>query len=145
MNFRKNFKRQMVLVALGASLVVTGRAYSQEIENTNFENPATSVGGNFNTPVPAQTAAIAPETNSAVVYTSTTPIGIQKAAELESVSLPSVPNSIGMVLTLSVLLLGVIVLWRSAGNRRNARMNTWNSSTPRENAFRTHKAQALQL
>ena len=69
MNFTKNFKWQMALVALGASLVLTGKVQSQEIVNTEFDTPSSSIGSNFNTTAPAavNTAAADPQAVSSPV------------------------------------------------------------------------------
>ena len=83
MNFSKNSKWQMVLAALGFSLVISARANSQEIVNTEFATPSTSVGSNFNSALPA------PETNAAVAPQSVyTPVTAMRAPGILPLSAP---------------------------------------------------------
>jgi hypothetical protein len=112
MNFARKFKWQMILVALGASLVMTGKVYSQEIENTRFETPATSVGTGFNTPAPvaADSTAANPETTAAVA--------IQPANAMEGLSAESFPLTAGPLLAIAIIIVGGVIVRKISVSRR---------------------------
>ena len=108
MNFVKNFKWQIVLVALGATLMMSGKAYSQEISNTVFSTPPTSASGNFNTPAPyaaANTAA-----NSQTAMTPTPAMAIQPATQLEGVGAEGLSLTAGPLLAIGIIIVGGVVI-----------------------------------
>ena len=119
MNFTRKFRWQMILVALGASLVMTGKVYSQEIENTHFETPATSVGGGFNTPAPvaANQTAASPET----AVTPTAAIAIQPANQMEGLGTESLSLTAGPLLAIAIIIVGGVIVRKISVSRRNAR------------------------
>jgi hypothetical protein len=142
MSFTKNFKWQMVLVALGASLLMTGKVYSQEIENTHFESPATSVGSNFNTPAPVTTdssstlAGVAYATSAAIANAA--PVNEQTEANVASA-----PAARGTLLAIAILLIGYAILRKTSLTRRNNQVNTWKSASSRTNSLSSRKPQVL--
>jgi len=142
MNFTKNFKWQLVLVALSASLLMTGKVYSQEIENTNFETPATSVGSNFNTPAPMTTdsssnlAGVAYATSTAIA--NAIPVNEQTEANVTSA-----PVARGTLLALVILLVGYAMIRKASGNRWNDRKNTLSAASAVKNTLFPRKPQAL--
>jgi hypothetical protein len=129
MNFTKNFKWQMVLVALGACLLLTGRAYSQEIVNTEFETPTTSVGSNFNTP--ATDALNTTAVNPQAVYTPATAIAIRGTNDAEQLSAATLPRESAPIAAIAILLAGCLIVKKVSDNRRNDRNRNWNSPSPR--------------
>lgn len=137
MNFTKNFKWQMVLVALGAFLLFTGRAYSQEIVNTDFDTPAYSVGSNFNSPAPA--AVNATEANPQAVYTPATALAISGANDVAQLNAASLPRESAPFVAIAILLAGCLIVKKVSSNRRNDRNRTWNSASPRLKAQSSSK------
>ena len=95
MNFTKNMKSQLALVALGASFFFATTLRAQEIDNAHFDAPATSMSGNFNTPAPVNTAAVNPQAVNAEVAPAT----VQTEA-----SLGNVTTSRGTILAIAILL-----------------------------------------
>ncbi len=143
MNFTKNIKWQLVLAAMGVSLLMTNAVRAQEIDNANFESPAISVGSNFNTPSAA--AANTAVSNAQVEYAAVSEASILPAnqQEQEEVSVGSFPRTLGSVIALGVLLIACGLLWKSAGNRGNDTLKTHNSLSMRKNPLSNRKAQAL--
>ena len=141
MNFTKNIKWQLVIAALGVSLLMTSAAYAQEIDNTNFESPVTSVGSNFNTPSAA--AANAVVNNAQVEYAAVSEASILPANQQEDASVGSIPRTLGSIIALGVLLIACGMLWKSAGKRGNDTLKTHNSLSMRKNPLSNRKAQAL--
>ncbi|HKM66769.1 MAG TPA: hypothetical protein VJX70_06340 [Candidatus Acidoferrum sp.] len=140
MNFTKNFKWQMVLVALGASLLMTGKAYSQEIDNTNFQAPVASVGSNFNTAAPATTNSLA--TPAVVAYAAAiTPVA--PVNEPTEASVTSAPMARGTLLAIAILLIGYAIVRKASLTSRNDRMNNWKSASTRTNSLSGRKPQVL--
>src|SRR5258707_8322703 len=143
MNFTKNIKWQLVLAAMGVSLLMTNAVRAQEIDNANFESPAISVGSNFNTPSAA--AANTAVSNAQVEYAAVSEASILPAnqQEQEEVSVGSFPRTLGSVIALGVLLIACGLLWKSAGNQGNDTLKTHNSLSMRKNPLSNRKAQAL--
>jgi hypothetical protein len=141
MNFTKNIKWQLVLAALSVSLFVANAARAQEIDNTNFETPATSVGSNFNTPSAA--AANTVVNNTQVEYAAVSQASILPGNQQEEPILASAPRTLGSMIALGVLLIACGLLWKSAGNRRNDTLKTHNTLSMRKNSLPNRKAQAL--
>jgi hypothetical protein len=141
MNFTKKFKWQMILLALGASLVMTGKVYSQEIENTRFDTPATSVGSGFNTPAPeaANSTAGNPQTAK-----PTAAIAIQPANTMEGLSAESFSLTAGPLLAIAIIIIGGVIARKISLNRRSARQNAWDANSVRNRALANHKPQVLQ-
>ena len=141
MNFTKNTKWQLVLAALGVSLFLSSTARAQEIDNTSFASPATSVGSNFNTPTAAaENPAVH---NAQVEYVAVSEASILPANQQEEASAGSLPRTLGSLIALGVLLIACGILWKNAGNRRNDTLKTHNSLSMRKNALPNRKAQAL--
>src|SRR5215469_1558388 len=141
MNFARNFKWQLVLVALGASLVLTARANSQEIVNTEFDTPSTSVGGNFNSPAPA--AVTAADSNPQAVYTPGEAITIRTTQQMNELSTPNFLREGGLVLAICVLLVGCAIVKQVITNRRTDPRRTWNSASARNNSLVSPKPYPL--
>jgi hypothetical protein len=141
MNFAINIKWQLVLAALGVSLFMTSAARAQEIDNTNFETPATSVGANFNTPYAA--AADQAVNNAQVQYAAATEAAILPVSEQVEASVDSLPRALGSMIALGVLLIACGILWKNASNRRNDILKTHNSLSMRKTPLPNRKAQAL--
>jgi len=141
MNFTKNIKWQLVLAAMGVSLLMTNAVRAQEIDNANFESPAISVGSNFNTPSAA--AANTAVNNAQVEYSAVSEASILPANQQEEVSVGSLPRTLGSLIALGVLLIACGLLWKSAGNRGNDTLKTHNSLSMRKNPLSNRKAQAL--
>jgi hypothetical protein len=141
MNFTKNIKWQLVLAALSVSLFVANAARAQEIDNTNFETPATSVGSNFNTPSAATANTVV--NNTQVEYAAVSQASILPGNQQEEPILASAPRTLGSMIALGVLLIACGLLWKSAGNRRNDTLKTHNTLSMRKNSFPNRKAQAL--
>jgi len=141
MNFTKNIKWQLVLAAMGVSLLMTNAVRAQEIDNANFESPAISVGSNFNTPSTA--AANTAVSNAQVEYAAVSEASILPANQQEEVSVGSLPRTLGSMIALGVLLIACGLLWKSAGNRGNDTLKTHNSLSMRKNPLSNRKAQAL--
>ena len=142
MNFTKNIKWQLVLAALGVSLLMTSAARAQEIDNTNFESPAMSVAGNFNTPAAA--AANQAVNNAEAEYAAAvSQASILPVKQQEEASVASVPRTLGTILAIGVLLIACGLLWKSAGGRRNDTLKTHNSLSMRKNPLPNRKAQAM--
>jgi hypothetical protein len=140
MNSTKNFKWQLVLVALGASLVLTGKVYSQEIENTNFDTPETSVGSNFNTasPAPANTAAA----NTQAVYTPAAGAAIRATNEMGELGASSFPLTAGPLLAIAIVGIGWLIVRKvSAGAPEN--WNDTRNDSARKTPLMTGKTQVL--
>jgi hypothetical protein len=141
MNFTKNIKWQLVLAAMGVSLLMTNAVRAQEIDNANFESPAMSVGSNFNTPSAA--AANTAVNNARGEYAAVSEASILPAIQQEEVSVGSLPRTLGSMIALGVLLIACGLLWKSAGNRGNDTLKTHNSLSMRKNPLSNRKAQAL--
>jgi len=141
MNFTKIIKWQLALAALGVSLFVANAVRAQEIDNTNFESPAMSVGSNFNTPSAAPVNAAA--NNAQVEYATVSEASILPVNEQVEASVPSVPRTLGTIVAIGVLLIACGLLWKSAGNRRNDTLKTHNSLSMRKNSLPNRKAQPL--
>jgi len=141
MNFTKNIKWQLALAALGVSLFVANAVRAQEIDNTNFESPAMSVGSNFNTPSAAAVNAAA--NNAQVEYATVSEASILPVNEQVEASVPTVPRTLGTIVAIGVLLIACGLLWKSAGNRRNDTLKTHNSLSMRKNSLPNRKAQPL--
>jgi hypothetical protein len=141
MNFTKNIKWQLVLAAMGVSLLMTNAVRAQEIDNANFESPAMSVGSNFNTPSAA--AANTAVSNAQAEYAAVSEASILPANQQEEVSVGSLPRTLGSMIALGVLLIACGLLWKSAGNRGNDTLKTHNSLSMRKNPLSNRKAQAL--
>lgn len=140
MNFTKNFKWQLVVLALGASLLLTGKVYSQEIENTNFDAPAGSVGANFNTNAPAaNTAAANPQAPS----TPATGAAIRTTNEMEELSAPSFSLTAGPLLALAIIAIACLIIRKASPNNRNNWKNTWNEHSARKTPPANQKPQVL--
>jgi len=143
MNFSKNIKWQVVLAALGFSLIMSARANSQEIVNTEFATPSTSVSGNFNT-------VSGPEVNAAAVapqsaYTPANAISTRannEMQQLNAASSPSLPKDAGVFVAIAFVLLCCAVLRKVMANRYHARPS-WNSSPVRANALPSRKPQPI--
>jgi hypothetical protein len=127
MNFTKNFKWQMVLVAFGACLLFTGRAYSQEIVNTDFETSATSVGSNFNSPASADVNTT--DANPQAVYTQAAAMAIRGTNDMDQLSAASLPRESAPFVAIAILAAGCLIVKKVSSNRRNDR--NWNSPSPR--------------
>ena len=141
MNFTKNIKWQLVVAALGVSLFMTSAIRAQEIDNTYFASPASSVGSNFNTPTAA--AANQAVNNAQVEYAAVSEASIFPANQQEEASVGSLPRTLGSLIALGVLLIACGILWKNAGNRRNDTLKTHNSLSMRKNQLPNRKAQAL--
>jgi len=141
MNFAKNIKWQLVLAALGVSLFLTSAVRAQEIFNTDFASPATSVGSNFNMPTAA--AANQAVNSAQVEYAAVSEASMLPANPQEEASVVSFPRTLGSVIALGVVLIACGILWKNAGNRRNDTLKTHNSLSMRKNALPNRKAQAL--
>lgn len=141
MNFTKNIKWQFILAALGVSLLMTSAARAQEIDNSRFDSPVTSVAGNFNTPAAA--AADQAVTRAAVEYAAVSEASIMPANQQEAPSVTGVPRTLGTILAIGVLLIACGLLWKSAANRPNDTLKTHNSLSMRKTPLSTRKAQAL--
>jgi hypothetical protein len=141
MSFTKNFKWQLVLVALGASLVLTGKVQSQEIVNTEFDSPASSVGSNFNTPAPAavNTAAADPQAVSSPVAAA----AVRTTNEMGTLSPASFSLTAGPLLAIAILLAGCLVVRKVAEYRANQAKRNWNSFANRSKNMTNRKAQVL--
>jgi hypothetical protein len=141
MNFTKNIKWQFILAALGVSLLMTSAARAQEIDNSNFQSPATSVAGNFNTPSAA--AANQAVNRAAVEYSSVSEASIMPVNQQEQANVVGVPRTLGTILAIGILLIACGLLWKSAGNRRNDTLKTHNSLSMRKAPLSNRKAQPL--
>jgi hypothetical protein len=140
MNFTKNIKWQLVLAALGVSFLMTSAIRAQEIDNTTFEPPATSVGSNFNTPSAA--AANAAVNSAQLEYASMSQAAILPANQQEEASTRRVPRALGSLLALGVLLIGCGIIWKNAGDRQNDTLKTHNSVSMRKSSLPDRKTQA---
>jgi hypothetical protein len=141
MNFTKNIKWQLVLAALGVSFFMTSAVRAQEIDNTDFATPATSVGANFNTPYAA--AADQAVNNAQVEYAAVSEASILPATQQDEVGVGSLPRVLGSMIALGVLLVACGILWKNAGDRRNDILKTHNSLSMRKAPLPNRKAQAL--
>jgi hypothetical protein len=141
MNFTKNIKWQLVLAALGVSLFMTSAIRAQEIVNTDFASPATSVSGNFNTPSAA--AAITAVNNVQIQAAAISEASILPANQTEVASVGSFPRTLGSLIALGVLLIACGLLWKSTNQRGNDTLKNHNSLSMRKNALPNRKAQAL--
>jgi hypothetical protein len=141
MSFTKNFKWQLVLVALGASLVLTGRVQSQEIVNTEFDSPASSVGSNFNTTAPAavNTAAADPQAVSSPV----TAAAVRTTNDMGTLGAAGFSLTAGPLVAIAILLAGCLIVRRVAEYRANQARRNWNSYANRNNNLTNRKAQVL--
>jgi len=140
--YLENFKWQLVLVALGASLVLTGKVYSQEIENTNFDTPATSASGNFNTTGPAavNTAAAIPQQ----VYTPAAGAAIRTTNELDELGASSFSLTEGPLLAVAIVALGFVIVKKVSARRQNNWRTARNSNSARKTPLIANKPQVLQ-
>ena len=141
MNFARNFKWQLVLVALGASLVLTARANSQEIVNTEFDTPSTSMGGNFNQPAPV--AVTTADSNQQAVYTPGQAIMIRTTEELNELSTLSFLREGGLVLAIFILMVACAIVKKVITSRRNEWRSTWNPASPRNKSLVSPKPYPL--
>ena len=141
MKFTKNIRWQLILAALGFSLLMTSAARAQEIDNTDFATPATSVGANFNTPYAA--AANTAVNNAQITSAAVSEASILPVNQQEEASVGSLPRALGSLIALGVLLIACGMLWKNAGNRRNDTLKTHNSLSMRKNSLPNRKAQAL--
>lgn len=141
MNFTKNFKWQLALVALGASLVLTNKVCSQEIENTDFRSPDTSVGSNFNASAaaPVNTAAANPQQ----VYTPAAGTALQTTNEMSELDASSFSLTAGPLLAIVIVALGCILVKRVYGKRRNNWQTNWNDQNSPKAPLITSKSQVL--
>lgn len=142
MNFAKNFKWQLVLAALGFSLVLTARANSQEIVNTDFATPAASVGGNFNNAAPSDvntTAAVVPQS----VYTPANAISARANNDMQQLNAASLslPREAGVLLSLAILLICCAAVWKA--NRREDTRKNWKSSSAQPRILPNRKPQPI--
>ena len=142
MNFARKFKWQMILVALGASLVMTGKVYSQEIENTRFDTPATSVGTGFNTPAPVVANSTAANPQTAMKPTAA--IAIQPANAMDGLGAESFSLTAGPLLAIAIIIVGGVIARKISLSRRSARQNPWNANSVRNKALANRKPQVLQ-
>ena len=140
MKFTKNIKWQLILATLGVSLFMTTAIRAQEIENTDFAAPATSVGDNFNTPSAA--AANTEVNNVQVEYSAVSEASILPANQTDEASLGSGPRTLGSLIAIGVVLIACGMLWKSASNRRNDTLKIHNSLSMRKNTLPNRKAQA---
>ncbi len=141
MSFTKNFKWQIVLVALGASLVLTAKVQSQEIVNTEFDSPASSVGSNFNTTAPAAayTAAVDPQ----AVIPPVASEAIRATNEMGTLGAGSFSLTAGPLLAIAILLAVCLIIRKVAAYRENREKRNWNSYANRNNTLTNRKAQVL--
>jgi hypothetical protein len=144
MNFTTNFKRQAVLVAVGASLflAMTGKVYSQEIVNTDFATPAISSGSNFNTPAPGavNTAAANPQ----AVYTPAAALAIRGTNDMEQLSAATLPRESAPLVAIAIFLIACAIVKKVSDNRRNLRNNNWNkASAPQTKPLTSQKHYVL--
>ena len=128
MNFARNFKWQLVVAGLGLSLVLIPRANSQEIVNSDFSTPSTSVSGNFNTPAPADMNTTAAVTQS--VYTPANAISARANNDMQQMNMPSESEWFA---ALAILLAACAILRKSSSNRRGNLNSTWNPPPVRAN------------
>jgi|SRR5215469_12806838 len=142
MNFTTKFKWQMILVALGASLVITGKVYSQEIENTRFDTPATSVGTGFNTPEPV--VANSTVENPQTAMKPTAAVAIQPANAMEGLGAESFSLTAGPLLAIAIIIIGGVIARKISLSRRSARQNAWNANSVRNKALANRRPQVLQ-
>jgi len=141
MKFTKNIKWQLILAAVGVSLFMTTAMRAQEIDNTDFAAPATSVGANFNTPSAA--AANTAVNNAKAEYTAVSTASILPANQPDEASLGSSPRTLGSLIAIGVVLIACGMIWKSTGNRRNDTLKIHNSLSMRKNPLPNRKAQAL--
>ena len=141
MKFTKKIKWQLILAALGVSLFMTTAMRAQEIENTDFAAPATSVGANFNTPSAA--AANTTVENVNTEYAAVSTASILPANQPDEASLSSGPRTLGSLIAIGVVLIACGMFWKSSGNRRNDTLKIHNSLSMRKNQLPNRKAQAL--
>jgi hypothetical protein len=141
MNFTKNIKWQFILAALGVSLLMTSAARAQEIDNSNFQSPGTSVAGNFN--MPSAAAANQAVNRAAVEYSAVSEASIMPVNQQEQANVAGVPRTLGTILAIGVLLIACGLLWKSAGNRKNDTLKTHNSLSMRKAPLSNRKAQPL--
>jgi len=141
MNFTKKIKWQMILTAVGVSLFMSSAARAQEITNTDFETPATSVNGNFNTPSAA--AANTAVNNAQAEYSAVSEASILPTNQQEEANVGGFPRTLGSLIALGVLLIACGMLWKSAGQRQNDTLKTHNALSMRKNSLPNRKAQAL--
>jgi hypothetical protein len=125
----------------GIFALMMSAARAQEIDNTDFATPATSVGANFNTPyaAAANTAVNDAQITCAAVYEAS----ILPANQQDEVSVASFPRALGSLIALGVLLIACGMLWKNAGNRQNHTLKNHNSLSMRKNSLPNRKAQAL--
>jgi hypothetical protein len=131
MNFAKNFKWQLVLAALGFCLVLIPRANSQEIVNTDFSTPSTSVSGNFNTPAPANMNTTASVTQS--VYTPANAISTRANNQIQQMNAVNLPRETEWLAGLALLLIASAILRKVTSNRQGTVNSTWNPPPVRAN------------
>jgi len=142
MNFAKNIKWQLVLAALGLSLVLIPRASSQEIVNTDFSTPSTSVSGNFNTPAPADMntrAVVTPQS----VYTPANALSARANNDMQQLNALSVPRETALFMAFAILMICYAVVKKITTNRREDARNTWNYSPVRSRTLPSRKRQPI--
>jgi len=141
MNFAKNFKWQLVVVALGACLILTGRVYSQEIENTNFDTPAALAGDNFNNNSSAAVNTTA--ANPQVVYNPAMGAAIRATNEMGELSAPSFSLTAGPLLAVAILCTCCVIVRKVSASNRSNWKGTWNEHSARKTPLMTQKPQVL--
>jgi|SRR5215470_15663675 len=142
MNFAKNYKGQFILAALGLLLLLAARANSQEIVNTDFAAPSTSVGGNFNTPTTADLntkAAAIPQ----IVYTPANAMAIRANNDMRQLNVPRLPWGVGMFTSIAVLLLCCAAVKKVASGRREDPRANWDASPARAKMLPSQKPQPI--
>lgn len=142
MNFTKKFKWQMVLVALGASLVLTGKVQSQEIVNTEFDSPSVSVGRNFNSTAPMALNAVAADPQG--VSSPVAGVAIRATNELGTLGAASFSFTAGPLLAIAILLAGCLIVRKVAAHRTNQSRRNWNSYANRNTTSTNRKDQIFQ-
>ena len=118
MNFAKNIKWQLVLAALGLSLVLIPRANSQEIVNTDFSTPSTSASGNFNTAAPADMNTTAAVTSQSE-YTPVSALSVTNNS-MQRLNAPRVTRQAGLLIALVILAVCSAIMKKVSANRREA-------------------------
>src|SRR5437899_12746631 len=96
MNFTRKITWQLILAAVGVSLFVVSATRAQEITNTDFETPATSGSGNFNTPSAA--AANTAVNNAQADYAAVSEASILEANRQDEVSMAGFPRTLGSLI-----------------------------------------------
>jgi len=143
MNFAKNIKWQLVLAALGFSLVLIPRANSQEIVNTDFSTPSASVSGNFNTAAPADSNTTADVTSQSV-YTPMSALSVTANSSVQRLHTPRFTSQAGMLIALAILAFCCAIVKKVSANRREDSRQTWNSYPARSQALANRHPQPIR-